>query len=248
MSRAKPTRKPAAPMPPRLPPEPPEPPPAWVANFTRDTRSSFDRWRPRGMRLHSFRGGPVYLPPFQRAADAWTPQMQIDYCTALMNGAPTTQLLMVEIGWIETRRHYVIDGQQRLTALGVDIVRHDGTRNPPTAARFNVHTGEWGGSEADGSYSLAEASVFEYDMWRRADDHSRERSRGLGRLNSLIGNIEIPAYTSGYYRPSEAVGRELAAAFASINHPGAPIHPDNLAGLLRFGEGWIPGIDEKETP
>lgn len=248
MKRTKPARKPAAPPAPTLPPEPPMPPPAWLARFTRDTRSSFDRWRPRGMRVRDFARNPLYLPPFQRAADAWTPRMQIDYCTALLNGAPTTQLLMVEVGWNETSRHYVIDGQQRLTALGVDIVRADGTRNPPTAARFNVHTGEWGGTEADGSYSLAEASEFECDMWHRADDHSRERSRGLGRLNLLVSDIEVPAYTSSFYDPSEAIGRELAAAFASINHPGAPIHPDVLAGLLRFGEGWVPSTNTEIPP
>lgn len=43
MKRAKPARKPAAPPAPTLPPEPPMPPPAWLARFTRDTRSSFDR-------------------------------------------------------------------------------------------------------------------------------------------------------------------------------------------------------------
>lgn len=240
--KRKPARPPPAPAPPR---PPPEPPPAWAADYKREYRSCFDRWRTTTLRMRDFKA-PVYLPPVQRVPK-WTPQQQIDYCAAMMRGEPTGQILIVSAGWHTLRRNYVIDGQQRLTALGIDVVRHDGTRNPPTAARFNVHTGEWGGTEEEGSYSLAESAGSDFDMWRRADDVpvvGRARVRGLAELNRLTSDIDLPAYTANFYAPDEKAGREIVSAFASINHPGTPITPDDLAALLSFGEGWIPATGE----
>ena len=70
-----------------------------------------------------------FLPPFQREV-VWTPAQQAAYCNSLWDGMPTAPLLVWErdingTGW--PYRRVVLDGQQRLTALGAHVIRADGT-------------------------------------------------------------------------------------------------------------------------
>lgn len=234
-------RRPArAPLPPPEPRPPRRPPPEWAAALAVHRGSYFDGWRPTTIRLGAIRG-PLNLPPFQRPA-TWTPERQVAYADSTLRGSPLAQVLLVEVGWIGTTRTYILDGQQRLTALGCDVRRHDGTPNPPTAARFDVHAGTWG--DGPGTYTLHEAGQFALDLFRAAADHSEERYDGLIALHEIACRIDIPAYVRHYPTPTPEAGAEMAAAFAAINVPGTPIHPDDLAALLQFGAGWVPGVKE----
>jgi hypothetical protein len=53
--------------------------------------------------------------------------MQAAFCTAVMVGDPVPPVLL----WERRDGTWVIDGQQRLTALGARVVRVDGSSNTP---------------------------------------------------------------------------------------------------------------------
>lgn len=238
----KPRRKPATPAVPAPPPEPRRPPPAWTAAYP-GRYGGLDGWRPTTLRIGSIRH-PIYLPPFQRQP-AWSKERQVAFADMALRGTPLAQILLVEVGWLASSRVYVLDGQQRLTALGLDIRRHDGTPNPPTGARFDVVAGTWG--DGDGTYTVHEAAGVSFDLWNAAHAHSDERGFGLIALHEIASNIEIPCYVRRYARPTPEAGAEMAAAFDAINIPGVPIDPADLSALLAGCAGWVPDI-EGATP
>lgn len=108
-------------------------PPPWAASIARSRCAS------QVTPLPSLWGSPFRLPAFQRG-ERWTPSMQAAFCTAVLVGDPVPPVLL----WERRDGTWIIDGQQRLTALGAKVVRADGASNTPSKAFFDARTGRFG--------------------------------------------------------------------------------------------------------
>ena len=111
-------------------PEPMPDPPAWWTDHQRWFSISSPMIR---------QVGPLHLPPTQRGI-AWTPERQLSFVRAVWAGAPMMPLWVVR-GTMG--RQWLIDGQQRATALGLEIIDADGVTRPPPPLRWSPETGDW---------------------------------------------------------------------------------------------------------
>lgn len=177
------------------------------------------------------------LPPFQREV-VWTPEQQVGFCNTVCAGLPTPFILV----W---RRHnaegesvrLVLDGQQRLTALGATVHRADGSVNPPPRAYFDIKAGcfttepgRWALTMRDISHlraveffkrsgELEAAGDWEgYDLWENtiyAIDQMSVR--------------DVPVFEIDSRAPVEYV----INAFRAINHPGTPFDAAEIERLIQ---------------
>lgn len=237
MSLRKPKK--ATPVRERLPEPPPRPdvhPREPWPGVARDL-SSWDRCRPHLMTIREILCDMVYhLPPWQRG-QVWTPDQGVAFCETVWNGLPYMPMLLWERRTGpegKGRSVVVLDGQQRLSAMGATILRADGTPNGPTAAHLDLETGRWQVGPADGHPPItmrrAVDSLWSFRYWRENDEEDRWRTVMLcAQAETRIRRAESSVYVIG----SGVRVEEAVRIFQAWNMPGVPIPPDEVERLIR---------------
>lgn len=207
--------------------------------------SSWDRCRPHLMTIRQLLCDSVYyLPPWQRG-QVWTPDQQVAFCRTVWDGLPYAPLLLWErrMGPDQKGRAMVVlDGQQRLSAMGAAVLRADGTPNEPTAAHLDLETGRWQMGPADGHPPItmrrAVDTSWGFHHWQETRDEERWRTVMLcAQAETRLQRAESSVYVIG---PSVRVD-EAVRIFQAWNRPGVPIPPDEVERLIRdIDAGWTP--------
>lgn len=150
--------------------------------------------------------------------------MQVSFCDAVLVGDPVPPILL----WERRDGTWVIDGQQRLTALGARVLRPDGTGNTPTAAYFDVRSGRFG--PAQGRWSLTAVRLARW----RALAVPRPAKRG-GRdweWAGVAGEVMRRRTVSTYVLGPDATHDDAVRAFRAINTPGVLMEPGEVEALV----------------
>lgn len=251
-------RKPKQPtIPPvQAPPDPDvEPREAWPIPMGK--RSMWDRCRPVQPCLRQVVQDHVYhLPPWQRG-QVWTPEQQVAFCECLWRGLPFAPLLVWERwhgGGIANRSNVVLDGQQRLCAVGAHVIRPDGSPTVPTSAFLDLETGRWGTEPAPDwpPITMRDAAsggsewAWDDDLWETLGRTGHRRLRMLlAHAAQRVGMLEVVTYLMGASVPPE----DAVRVFRSWNRPGTPIPEDEVEALIAQADlGWMPEARTPATP
>ena len=209
------------------------------------SRSSWDACRPHLMSISQLTRETYYLPPWQRG-QVWTPDRQVAFCRTLWDGLPFAPILLWErrVGPnINDRVSVVLDGQQRLTAVGARIVRHDGTLNTPTAAHLDLETGRWQVGPADGHPPITMARMAN-SQWLWRDGRRQVEGDDWWRTVSLIADADNRirlSSTSVYVIGASMTVDDAIRVFDTWNTPGVNIPREELAELIREADrSWAP--------
>jgi hypothetical protein len=194
--------------------------------------------------MSSLLHGPVYyLPPWQRGQE-WTPAQQVAVCETVWNGLPLAPILLWErqVGpGVMNRVMVVLDGQQRLCALGADVRRHDGTPCAPTSAHLDLETGRWQAEPAAGypPITMREVSSVRW-LTRRCQETEAFTSRMVDLCAAAIDRVA--EWTGVSYVMGVDVAPDTAVkAFRTWNIPGVPIPPDRVESLIQAADlRWCP--------
>ncbi len=166
------------------------------------------------------------LPTFQRG-ETWTPKMQAAFCNAVLVGDPIPPVLL----WERPEGTWVLDGQQRLTAMGAKLVRPHvgGKANSPSQAFLDALRGEFSLEQRHWSVTLARAST-----WHTLPVAATQPKRNIrewtwiGYANQILRKRRLNIVTLD----RNATMADAARAFRAINTPGVPIQPAELDRLL----------------
>lgn len=222
---------PPAPAQPR-PPEHPAPP--WAEH-----RSIYGY--PHKLTVRQTCAGDWHLPPFQREA-VWDAERQVAYCNSLWDGLPTAPFLVWERylgGGVMNRINVVLDGQQRLTALGAPVLRADGTANPPSGAFFDLEAGRF--TTEPGRWALTAKDLCCMSF----SDHFHGEPNVADEMGSRLWQWKI--YAKSRLDSIELVSHvlesctkqaEVVKAFRSINRPGIVFTEEEVERLIASVVEW----------
>lgn len=199
-------------------------------------RSSWDRCRPVQLGLRRVLHDEVYhLPRWQRG-QVWVPGQQVAFCEAVWSGLPVAPLLVWTRRVGETDVAVLLDGQQRLCALGAQVLLADGSAVAPTAALLDVETGRWGTTPSPDWPPITMSDAADGGrMWLRK--HRPQLSNHLAaRLQMLLllaaqrlEGVDIVAYVMG----ASVAAIEAQAIFRSWNRPGTPLTEEEIDSLIK---------------
>ena len=176
------------------------------------------------------------LPAFQREM-VWDADRQAAFCNTVIRGLPTASVLV----WNRNipgkgSVAVVLDGQQRLTALGATVLRADGSRNPPSQAFFNPATGRF--SSDPGRWSLTAKDVCSFDFFeyrKKADELEVTDPEGYDLWDHLIfardmvGDKQITFHVID----ERATPEFVVDAFRAINQPGVQFDLADVERLVQ---------------
>ena len=223
MTRRSKHQPPSAPV---APPRPEVPDPPWAI----ERGAMYDRAAyPHQWTMSQLARWTFYLPPCQRPS-VWSPDQQVAFCRSVWDGRPVAPLLIWQRGHGKDERAYVIDGQQRLIALGCNVIRHDGTQAGEPRAYLDIETGEWSTVPGDLALTAARVSGLRSHDWLRGDYRiGMWQAMAYDRLSS----VQIVAYVLGY----RATAEDVIGSFRAINRPGVPMWSGARIGDA-FGGRW----------
>lgn len=177
-----------------------------------------------------------HLPPYQRPP-VWTVAQSAAFLTRLLRGDPGGTLIL----WEHERRTILLDGQQRLTALGARVVRADGSENPTPELYLDLHAY---GHEPDddvpiwhpeprGEWSPTVAQLLDwewsFDTFKRADEVTADLAI---EARTNMEDAEFHIMIAGHWHgcsPADAV-----RLFRTANTGGTPMSAEDIAALLRM--------------
>ena len=219
------TRKRKAPVPASPPPPQPEIPwPDWLAQRRRALHVA---WGTQGLR----RIGECdyWLPPMQRPV-VWTREQQLTYVRTLWAGMPCAPIILWDSYRVDgVQRMWILDGQQRLTAIGAHIRTADGTPRPPTRFCFDPVDGRWLDDPGQPGQSLIET------VQRRLDLHGDLVQLGQScAARTIAEEIEIPVARI------DCPVADLVDAFTALARPGVPWSAADVDALADSFRGWSP--------
>lgn len=241
--RRKPTASPAPPTPPAPPRPDVHPREPWAPGL--QARSSFDGCRPHLASMRKLLHDTTYhLPPWQRG-QVWTPAQQVAFCETVWNGLPFSPILLWERRVGKDTAAVVLDGQQRLSALGARVLRHDGSPNAPTAAHLDLETGRWQVGPAEGHPPITMRAAS--DVWWAFEPRPSVMDDEHYRLAMLVATAaerlqrsDTSVYIIGPSTPVEDVVRICRA----WNVPGTPFTPEEVERLIAEANlGWTPAVE-----
>lgn len=181
-----------------------------------------------------------HLPPFQRKI-VWSAEQQVAYCNAVFQSLPTAMFLIWERHVDGRRVHVVLDGQQRLTALGAQVVRSDGTENEPTAARFDLASGRFGVGPFRWNQTATDLARFNFSHHidtERQLEASADPDAIYWHHRIYAYSILSSAQVCHYLLPSHTPISDVIAAFRSINRPGVSFSEAEVERLVNDAADW----------
>lgn len=231
---------------PWVPPPPREPDRPHCAWYT-DAHDTSHRVRcvPYTERLQHLAETEYLLPPYQRGV-VWSREKQLTYLQTVWRGLPTAPCVIWRrrVPYSLQGQLWIMDGQQRLTALGANIRRADGTHNEPPIFRLDIPTGTWsldGPGEPWALCSLAQANMLERPAWK---------DRGLPVSHDLIHHpLQCYARAQNAYvqiLEIECPDERAAEVFSILAQPGIAWTPEELEGLITSiqdaGLSWMQNV------
>lgn len=192
-----------------------------------DVRVIWTMYRPWQIAEMAFR-----LPPMQRPV-VWDRARQLAYVRSVWAGLPTAPIILwgrwsSDVAWI-------LDGQQRLTALGVCILNAAGEPQPVVRWGFDGVAGEW--IEGD-ELSFLEAT--EYPRLRAlnfcdpTDVNLRQQGHVALYRHERLQGLEVPIARI------EGDPKYAAAAFRALAMPGVPWDPAEIDRMVASCADWQP--------
>lgn len=230
MSRAR-AKKPSAPVT-YVPPEsPPSAPPAMPRQPWPAPVMQFSMWSGiQRVSLSKVTELKLWLPPWQRG-QVWDGERQRSFCRSVWRRLPIMPILLWERGWMSGARYVVLDGQQRLAALGVPMARHDGTVTTLPASFLDLEDGEWKPEPSPIDPALpvaltaAELASGSWSKQRGCEDRAADLyAMAIDRLR-----VDVPAYILG----PEATQEQAMEVFRCWNLPGVAFEPGEVDALIR---------------
>lgn len=190
---------------------------------------------------------PFVLPPWQRPF-VWGDDQVMAYHERLLTGGHGGVVVIWQRYSKAGHQSVVLDGQQRLTSVGVRMVRADGAPAPDLRRPvWDVLGARW--TWEPGPLRLPFARVCD---WRTVD-HLRDAARGgagysdearllSGYAMSAMRRPEIVAVEIETSGEPAAQTKAALRAFLDLNRGGTPMDTDTLAGLeaaaLGGGDEW----------
>lgn len=150
--------------------------------------------------------------------------MQIAFCDAITQGQPIPPILLWEQ---KDGTNWIIDGQQRLTALGATVLRADGTPNTPTGAYLDAVRGRFGPTPGRWGLTAVRAAA-----WRSLAIPKPRRGVIEWTWAFAAGMVLSRCSLVTYILNANATVEDAMQAFRAINTPGVPIDPAELERLL----------------
>jgi hypothetical protein len=230
-------------------PRPPDPvPPEMRARIARSVRcgQSIQRARSFVLDVRGEATDPFLLPPYQRPA-VWTIDQSAAFLTRLMRGFPGGTVLLWERHneARAAREWWLIDGQQRLTALGARVLRADGTANPTPVLHLDLDAFATAPDDAPiwfpeprGAFSPTVADLMDYHyLWDRRDEV------GPGDLawhlliaaQEAIQNAEFHTMQAGGWSGDRVTAADVRDLFVAVNTGGTPMSAEDVAALMAIG-------------
>lgn len=153
--------------------------------------------------------------------------MQAKFCTSVLQGLPIPPVML----WERPEGTWVLDGQQRLTALGVRLVRpHAGGRaNAQPSAYFNSTKGVFAAEQRHWSLTALRLA-----RWHALDVSRKRPSRNIREwewnfaANEIMRKRTLVTYVLG----PKATLDDAVQAFRSINTPGIPMSLAEVEALI----------------
>lgn len=219
-----------APPPPSRPAREPWPEPAW--SLPGPVKVSAYTYT-----LRQVAGWTLHLPPIQRGL-VWTPDQQLALVRAMWSGLPIAPLVVWRPAAYDGRVRWLLDGQQRATAIGLDVRTAGGERRPAPPTRWDWRTGAWSLDVGEPS-TLAGLTSWDWDAARclPVGLELSTRAHGTARAEECsVHVVEIGAWGE----PISAA--RLVEAFRALATPGVPWSEEDLAALGDAGtwevRGW----------
>lgn len=165
---------------------------------------------------------PFLLPAFQRG-ERWSADMQARLCSAVLVGDPVPPVLL----WERRDGTWVIDGQQRLTALGAHVVRPDGSKNAPSRAFFDPRAGRFGATQ--GRWSLTAVRLA---RWRAMAIPRPSKGGRDWDWVTAAGDVMRRRTLVTYVLGPAATFDDAVRVFRAINAPGVPMSAGEIETLI----------------
>lgn len=190
--------------------------------------------------VEAFDGRPTWhLPGYQRP-QRWTDDQAVIYLNRLFVGIPAGTFFFEEralAGGINNRKIYVLDGQQRLSAMGAEVIRSDGTPNTTARVRFNPI--EWTWEVGDPELLRPSPTMLCGADWGMAmheatelpDRSHTDEGHWLMDARQVAHEVVFHAITVGTSVHDRRIPF-LRQVFAALNSGGTPMTAGELAGLL----------------
>lgn len=237
-------RAPRAPQAPEQPARPRRPPSDWYARI----QSSRLDWQ-----IHTFNAYEVgrmsfVLPSYQRGV-VWTRAQQLALVRFVWSGEPISPVVVWERSWSEPL--VVLDGQQRLTALGVPMMRADGTINDAPRFALDMTAGEWLDADPGDrlvrvatAMEIAGASMFNFvnSFYEVTEDDALYDDLPAARLAAvecyaIARDMRIPVMVLRGRVGHDAIVR----AFRALATPGVPWTPEEIERMIASASEVIGG-------
>lgn len=172
---------------------------------------------------------PLVLPSWQRAA-VWTPEQQAAFCASLWMGRVMhSHVLLWQRDW-QSGAALIIDGQQRLTALGLPVTRHDGTVNA-CSSFLDVTDGVWYTERAPLRFTACE--LLDHDVWYRT--HAEHGADAAYRLSLARQRMDRDFFALSVIE--RAPKDTVQAWFRTMAIPGVALTPEDAERLCAAVEG-----------
>lgn len=260
-SKKAPAPVPKAPTTPCPAPHPTPPPWDWAAPLQEASYGRGVSVQISPMSLGQLSRKTLRVPTYQRGV-VWEPARQASFCQAAMvcRVSPPVTLLA------HRQQTYVLDGQQRLTALGVRLERADGSVNL-TSAGMNLRTGQWQeisprnaqliedlpeGTTAYLAAEIARGNLqhllrFKQAMNQRyaGEDYPPEVAEALRDQMSILHTqtwcqaLNVPVVQIEAYDDTPEVWSDVLAVFRMVNTPGVSFDLAELERVLAGGHTAI---------
>jgi hypothetical protein len=194
--------------------------------------------RPSFLSFHQLARSQWWIPPWQRGV-VWTGDQQRAFCQTVWDGFPLAPILL----WEQQCRFpgsqgkedpgatavVVLDGQQRLTALGMDLVRWDGTPHPLPESVLQLERGIWAAApETEGDRTLLDLFRYNAGIFRGQRIADERIEDLLWQAQKRLQFTHVPIIVLGPYVPLAAV----QALFQAWNIPGTPLDPAEATRLV----------------
>ncbi len=173
----------------------------------------------------------LHLPPYQRGV-VWTGEQQRAFCADVFAGFGIQAMLFwaMPSPFGGNARCYVLDGQQRLTALGVPLRRADGTMNPLPASFLDLETGTWKEEPTEHPsivqpLTAANVACFHPCIDPNVFDRRIGKLLHVGR-NRLYRDIQI------FVLEANTTPEVAVEAFRRWNRPGTPFAEEQIEALI----------------
>ena len=178
------------------------------------------------------------LPAYQRDV-VWSRAQQLAFVRSVWDGQPVSPIVVWERTWSEPVA--VLDGQQRLTALGVPMLRADGSVYEVPRFTLDIAAGEWLDTDPGDRVvrvipfiEIAGAPMFDFvESFDEIDDGSLYEDMSASRCAaieclSVAQRVKIPMMVlRGSTDPSMIV-----QAFRTLAMPGVPWTLDEIERMI----------------